>query len=332
MNKIDPIDDWFTAKLILKRKSSSTGSGTLIYKNVAAKNPNSFIKNINSPEVMVKITGSSKDMSRMSSHINYIARNGDVSLIDQDGQILNGKDEINSIKDQWSSVGIPEDNGKYREALHIVLSMPPETDAKAMLKAVQNFASQEFDGHKYIMAQHLDEKHPHVHICLMSKDINGNRINPRKADLQDWREQFSEKLKEQGIESKATKRIQRLHYKKPEKSNLRNMRKEAQGNFKENRTVRKREMPLIYQERIKKISSYTEYPINHFEPALLDKYKKIVESLEKMLNKDTKESQNFKDYVGKSLSIEPTAEQKIFLQVENMKAVELKKLDEKERG
>ena len=51
--------------------------------------------------------------------------------------------------------------------------------------------------------------HPHVHLTVKAVGLDGVRLNPRKADLQRWREGFAEALREHGIEATTTSRIHR---------------------------------------------------------------------------------------------------------------------------
>jgi len=51
----------------------------------------------NAPEVMVKITGYSKGTQHMQAHLNYIGREGTLELEDQDGSILQTKDEVKNL-------------------------------------------------------------------------------------------------------------------------------------------------------------------------------------------------------------------------------------------
>ncbi len=51
--------------------------------------------------------------------------------------------------------------------------------------------------------------HPHVHLTVKAAGLDGVRLNPRKADLQRWREGFAEALREHGIEATTTSRIHR---------------------------------------------------------------------------------------------------------------------------
>ena len=162
------------------------------------------------PEVMVKISGGGKDMRSIKAHMDYISRNGEVELEDEQGRIHLGKEDVRDVRDDWRGGGIPYEDGKKREAFNIVLSMPPGTDRKSVTDAAREFAKSEFGGNfHYVFATHDDEKHPHVHLCVNAQGIDGTRLNPRKTDLQRWREGFAEALREHGIEANATPRLLR---------------------------------------------------------------------------------------------------------------------------
>jgi len=173
------------------------------------------------PEVIVKISGSSQSMSRIKAHFDYISRNGDVPLENEAGQTLQGKETLGELRDDWKlsadGATIPHENGYRREAFNIVLSMPPGTDREAVHQAAREFAKENFDGHMYVFAAHNDEKHPHVHLCVKAVGRDMVRLNPRKADLQAWRESFAEKLRENGIEANATPRAVRGKARRAEK-------------------------------------------------------------------------------------------------------------------
>jgi hypothetical protein len=121
--------------------------------------------------------------------------------------------------------GAPHSRGKVaedgkrrqpRQAFNIVLSMPAGTPPEKVLKAVKKFAREEFaHQHRYAMALHADEKgkhgmHPHVHLVVKAEpEFGGPRLNPRKADLQRWRERFADYLVELGVAATATRREDR---------------------------------------------------------------------------------------------------------------------------
>lgn len=163
------------------------------------------------PEVMVKVSGGGKGMRAIKAHMDYISRNGDVALENEAGEIFHGKEEVRSLRDDWKfgQYGIPEESHR-KEAFNIVLSMPPGTDRKSVTDAAREFAKSEFGGNfHYVFATHDDEAHPHVHLCVNAQGDDGTRLNPRKADLQRWREGFAEALREHGIEANATPRLVR---------------------------------------------------------------------------------------------------------------------------
>lgn len=175
------------------------------------------------PEVMVKISGGGKNMGQIKAHLDYISRNGEVELEDENGAILRGVDDVREVRDAWAKgkIGIPQEGERRREAFNIVLSMPPGTDRAAVKNAARQFAAEQFGNHQYVFAAHEDEKHPHVHLAVKAVDKSGVRMNPRKADLQAWREHFADKLREQGIAANATPRRARGVVQKAEKQAVR---------------------------------------------------------------------------------------------------------------
>lgn len=177
------------------------------------------------PEVMVKISGGGKNMQQIKAHMDYISRNGAVELEDENGQTYKGKEDVRDVRDAWAKgkIGIPYDGERRKEAFNIILSMPPGTDRQSVKDAARAFAAQEFGNHQYVFAAHDDEKHPHVHLAVKAIGKDGVRLNPRKADLQGWRELFAEKMREQGIEANATPRKARGIVQKPEKQAVRRM-------------------------------------------------------------------------------------------------------------
>ncbi|WP_287496931.1 relaxase/mobilization nuclease domain-containing protein [Pandoraea sp. CB10b_02] len=181
------------------------------------------------PEVMVKISGGGKGMRQIKAHLDYISRNGCVELENEDGETIVGREAVRDLRDEWKNgqYGIPEE-GQRREALNIVLSMPPGTDRRAVKEAARAFAASEFGAnHAYVFAAHDDERHPHVHLCVKSLGIDGSRLNPRKADLQHWRERFAEALRDCGIEANATPRIARGATRRAEKQAVWHMEKDG---------------------------------------------------------------------------------------------------------
>ncbi|MFS6937862.1 relaxase/mobilization nuclease domain-containing protein [Neisseria animaloris] len=235
------IDDWFLGyktRAVKAKKDGGLYFGSSRRSNAKPLKPGSGLANLRAaalkhPEVMVKIpkrlSNNSKGMRGVRNHLDYVSRNGEVPLETQSGEKLIGKRAVMDFSDDWRKLGIPKES-KHKEALNIVLSMPEGTPPDAVLNAARNFAAEQFSGHQYVFGLHHDShdpeepKHPHVHLCVLMRDEFGQRLNPRKADLFEWRVRFAEKLREEGVMCAATKRIHRGKVQKPENSLLRAMR------------------------------------------------------------------------------------------------------------
>ncbi|HDR9053164.1 TPA: relaxase/mobilization nuclease domain-containing protein [Burkholderia vietnamiensis] len=181
------------------------------------------------PEVMVKITnrpGTRNGLGAIRSHLDYISRHGQVVLEDQDGNTISGRAEMQDLVQMWrvAGRGIAETSSK-REAFNVMLSMPPQTDRAAVKDAARAFAREEFsDQRDYVFAAHDDEADPHVHIVVLARGRDGHRLNPRKADLQRWRERFAQELRDRGVEANATPRRTRGATQPCERQGIRHVR------------------------------------------------------------------------------------------------------------
>jgi type IV secretory pathway VirD2 relaxase len=172
------------------------------------------------PEVMVKITGRTKGVAHLKSHLAYITRNGELDAETEQGATLAGRSGLKDLQQRWEDDAGLDDKRRRDGSLsvNIILSMPAGTDAVAVKESARAFAIATFDGnHDYVFVQHLDNKHPHVHLTVRSLGHNGKRLNPRKADLQAWRERFAGELRLRGIAAEATPRRTRGQVRKADR-------------------------------------------------------------------------------------------------------------------
>ncbi|MGH7025945.1 relaxase/mobilization nuclease domain-containing protein [Brevundimonas sp.] len=178
------------------------------------------------PEVMVKITGRTRDGAHLGAHLAYISRNGALALEESDGERLD-RVGVRDLADDWAAELAMEPRGR-RDApvsLSVVLSMPMGTDAGRLHDAARAFAGEVFGGRfPYVFALHDEGRHPHVHLTVRMLGRDGERLNPRKADLQLWRERFAHALRERSIEAEATPRRARGVTRKPERTPVRKLR------------------------------------------------------------------------------------------------------------
>lgn len=183
-------------------------------------------------EVMVKISGGGRDAGTVQAHLKYIGRHGKLEIETDGCEALRGKQAAKTIIDDWaldygSTPGQPHARGKGRragngssatprQAINIILSMPPRTPPNTVLQAARKFARENFAyQYRYALTLHAEDKdghgkHPHVHLVVKAEqEYGGPRLSPRKADLQRWREQFAAYMTELGVAATATRRIDR---------------------------------------------------------------------------------------------------------------------------
>ena len=196
-------------------------------------------------EVMVKITGGGRDGSGAQAHFEYIDRHGKLEVEEDRGEVKQGKAAGAELTNDWGlDIGrgsrSPHSRQKKKEedgskpvgtklAFNIILSMPPGTPPEAVLNAAKKFARENFaNRYRYAMVLHTNDeawnkkhnpryenekdhgKHPHVHLVVKADhEYAGQRLNPRKADLRAWREDFAKYLIEEGVFATATRRDDR---------------------------------------------------------------------------------------------------------------------------
>jgi hypothetical protein len=179
------------------------------------------------PEVMVKITGRTRDGGHLKAHLDYISRNGALALEGPDGERFAGRGQVHDLAQDWADEFALEP-GRRRDAsvsLSIVLSMPRGTDAVRLHDAGRAFAQDVFGSRfPYVFALHDEDGRPHLHLSVRRLGENGERLNPRKADLQIWRERFAQALRDRSIEAEATPRRTRGVTRKAERTPVRKMR------------------------------------------------------------------------------------------------------------
>jgi type IV secretory pathway VirD2 relaxase len=180
---------------------------------------------------MVKVlTRGAVTPSQVRQHAEYIGRDGELALETDDGQRLTGQDAATRLVEDWDldlpAAGSAEqvargDGRKVRLVHKLIFSMPPGTDPQKVLGAVRDFAREEFGlTHRYAMALHTDEPHPHVHVLVKAVSEQGERLNIRKQTLRRWRAAFAEQLQARGVAANATERAVRGQSKKALKDGI----------------------------------------------------------------------------------------------------------------
>lgn len=169
-------------------------------------------------EVVVKITGASRNYGSLKAHLRYISRGGELAVETNTNEVFQGKENLKDLADSFNDYrqDIPtesflRDNNlkEKREALHIVFSMRDITHASPskIKESAMKTIDELYPNNHYAIAFHGDTDNPHCHLVLKVKDINGKRI--KIDNYHKIREKFAENLRNLGINATATKRKDR---------------------------------------------------------------------------------------------------------------------------
>ncbi len=168
-------------------------------------------------QAVVKVISFGHGRSSVRHQADYISRKGELALEDQDGNLIEGREEVKDTIDEWS-----DDFSEFinsRDSLHMQISVPKGSDRDAAHDAVRDFAKDVFsENHDYVLVRHDDTEHPHSHILVKTKGHNGRKLNPRKKDLAQWREVYAQRAEERGILLDASSRKSRGQGRKGKKT------------------------------------------------------------------------------------------------------------------
>jgi hypothetical protein len=171
------------------------------------------------PEVMVKVTGGGRSVRAVAAHIAYISHHGEVELESDRGERIR-EDAQEEFLRTWH---LEVSAGQYRSKLraqsvasgiklvhNVVLAMPAGTPPDKVLDAARTFAREKFSAHRYVLALHTHQRHPHVHLVVKAeRETEPGRLHIDKAMLREWRQDFAYAMREQGIAANATPRAAR---------------------------------------------------------------------------------------------------------------------------
>lgn len=172
------------------------------------------------PEVVIKVSGGARTLRGVQQHLEYIGREGKGQVETDDGRLLQEKGFEKALVKDWDLD--LQVHRRYTQRFlaagrrppklvhNLVFSMPRGTPSDKLLAAARRFALEKFAlQHRYVMALHTDQGHPHVHMAVKAVSEQGIRLNIRKATLREWRRDFAQYLRDLGIEANATERAVR---------------------------------------------------------------------------------------------------------------------------
>jgi type IV secretory pathway VirD2 relaxase len=179
---------------------------------------------------MVKVTGSARGFRSLKEHLAYITRNGKIAAERDGGERIEGAVNVRELAEQWWADCGRDRKVSARDTINLILSMPPGTDTAAVAAAASAFAQKTFGGaYDYLLAHHNHDtdpkrpENPHAHLTIKTRGRTGQRLDPRKHDLQAWREAFAAQLRERGVNAEATPRRVRGVIRKGQRQAIRHL-------------------------------------------------------------------------------------------------------------
>jgi hypothetical protein len=169
------------------------------------------------PEVMIKVLSRGATSTKaVRRHVEYISRKGSLDLKSDEGDSLRSGSAASHLED-WhldideqrprSDLDLAKGRDVPRLVHKLVFSMPQGTPPGKVLTAATNFCREEFSlKHRYLLALHTNEPHPHVHVVVKAVSEQGQRLHIKKSTLREWREHFADQLRAVGVPANATPR------------------------------------------------------------------------------------------------------------------------------
>lgn len=170
------------------------------------------------PEVVIKVSGGARTIRGVATHLEYLETRADLET--DDGVTVSEKGLGRDLLKDWdlevdeirrhTSRAIAAGRKPPKLVHNLIFSMPKGTSPDRLLKAVRKFAVEKFGlQHRYAMALHTDQPHPHVHVVVKAVSEHGERLDIRRSKLREWRQDFAQYLREYGVEANATERAVR---------------------------------------------------------------------------------------------------------------------------
>jgi hypothetical protein len=150
----------------------------------------------------------------VAATLAYISHDGEAPFEDDRGLSITQSEQKALLKDwhlelfsgQCRPTRTADGRARRIKLVHnVVVSMPSPTPAKAVLAAARHFAREKFGAqHRYVMALHTHQQHPHVHlvqrgpegtwyICWYSRDSRQTeRLSTGSSDLETARKALYE--------------------------------------------------------------------------------------------------------------------------------------------
>jgi type IV secretion system T-DNA border endonuclease VirD2 len=233
------------------------------------------------PEAVFRVSGTAHGPSALAQHLNYITRDGELTLRGRDGDLIASHEDRRQLIADWS-----KDDAAFHPrtplARYYVISYVDHRNDVAVERAGRAFAATAFGAnHDFVAAFHTDTDNPHLHLTVRSFGEDGRQLHPKLNDFTRWRETWAEKLREAGLEAGATPRWVRGRYQKTSKSLVEHRQMERQR--AERRTLSRRELRTFEDARQahQRGETYSEWDnlLRDKRNEAIEGYRQVIEAL-----------------------------------------------------
>lgn len=175
-------------------------------------------------QAVLKVTSYGKGGARVYAHFEYISRQFNLPLEDQNGVLLSTSNEAQGLLSDWQAIYF-DSRKNSRDTMHLMMSAPPLTCRETFHAITRQFLHNEFGGtHDYVFVAHHDTEHPHVHSVICLRSVQGKKLDPRKKFLNELRKNFAKTCREHEVMLDASRRFERGLSGKSQSSDLLQMR------------------------------------------------------------------------------------------------------------
>jgi hypothetical protein len=84
------------------------------------------------PEVMVKITGRTKGVAHLKSHLAYITRNGELDAETEQGAAMTGPSGLKDLQQRWEDDAVLDDKRRRDGSLSINIILSPRPSDRSV--------------------------------------------------------------------------------------------------------------------------------------------------------------------------------------------------------
>lgn len=138
--------------------------------------------------------------------VDYISRDGDLELLDQDGNPVQTDEEREWLLDDWSDSFT--DRAKPRIAAHMIISAPEGSSVADVKKASKEWGRESLSEYDYVQVTHTDEPHPHTHF-IVARRPGGPRLSFGPKDIRKMKDCWAKIGSRNNIPMVSSSRLER---------------------------------------------------------------------------------------------------------------------------